>query len=336
MRFFEQQDEARAQSLRLLFLFSLAVLATVLGVHLGLAACWMALRLISPIPLDFPRLFFAVNVGVTLLLVLGGWWIETTNLQAEGGAERLARQLGARELRPGSSQQEQQLANVVDEVCIAAHMRHPQVMLLPRHQGINAFAAGCQPQDGIVCVTQGALDLLTRDELQGMVAHECSHLHEGDTHLNMELAGMVLGLELVWGFGEDIRERGGIAAVVGTVIMVMGSVGWSAGRVLQASVSRQREYLADARAVQWTRNADGLGGVLRKALTQREDPQEQPDDPSWPTRTEHLLLVGNVAERRGWFDTHPPLAERIRRIYGRPMPALPLPHDARATAITWA
>jgi len=209
-------------------------------------------------------------------------------------------------------------------------------MLLPRHQGINAFAAGWEPQDGVVAITQGALDLLTRDELQGMVAHECSHLEEGDTRLNMELAGMVLGLELVWGFGQEMRERGGLAALFGTAIMAMGSAGWSAGRLLQASVSRQREFLADARAVQWTRNADGLGGVLRKALTQRADPGEQSDDPAWPMRAEHLLLVGALAERPGWFDTHPPLAERIRRIYGRNMPPLPLPRAATATAITWA
>src|SRR3954468_17187724 len=176
MRFFEQQEEACGQTVRLVLLFTLAVADTVLGVHLALALCWGLLKLVSPFPLDFPSLFFTANIGVTLLLVLGGWWIETSNLQAAGGAERLARRLGARELRPAASQQEQQLRNIVDEVCIAAHMPHPQVMLLPRHQGINAFAAGWEPQDGVVAITQGALDLLTRDELQGMVAHECSQL----------------------------------------------------------------------------------------------------------------------------------------------------------------
>lgn len=333
MRFFELQAAARGETLRLLLLFALAVAATVLGVHLALAACWWALQLLSPFPLEFPRLFFAVNVGVTLLLVLGGWWIEASNLQAAGGAERLARRVGAREARPGTSHGEQRLCNIVDETCIAAHMPRPQVMVMPRHEAINAFATGWSAEDAVVAVTQGALDLLTREELQGLVAHECSHLHEGDTRLNMQLAGMVSGLELVWGFGETVRERGGIAVLFGTAIMAMGAAGWTAGRALRAAVARQREFLADARAVQWTRSRDGLGGVLRKALTQKERPEDQPSDPAWPATVQHLLLLGAVEQRGGWFDAHPPLAQRIQRIYGRPMPPLPLDRPA---AVTWA
>ncbi|HZN46934.1 MAG TPA: M48 family metalloprotease [Ramlibacter sp.] len=333
MRFFELQDAARGETLRLLALFALAVAATVLGVHLALALCWWALTLVSLFALEFPRLFFQVNVGVTLLLILGGWWIETSNLRGAGGAERLARRVGARESRPGVSHAEQRLCNIVDEVCIAAHMPRPLVMVMPRHQAINAFATGWDEDDAVVAVTQGALDLLTRDELQGMVAHECSHIHEGDTRLNMQLAGMVFGLELVWGFGDAIRERGGIAVLFGSAIMAMGSIGWYAGRALQASVSRQREFLADARAVQWTRSRDGLGGVLRKALTQRQEAHAMPSDPAWSATVQHLLLLGRLAERGGWFDAHPPLALRIRRIYGRSMPALPL---ERPEAVTWA
>jgi heat shock protein HtpX len=335
MRFFEHQDAARGETLRLLFLFALAVAATVLGVHLALALCWWLLQLLSPVPLDFPRLFFSVNIGVTLLLVLGGWWIETSNLQAAGGAERLARRVGAREARPGTSHAEQRLCNIVDEVCIAAHMPRPMVMVMPRHQAINAFAAGWDENDAVVAVTQGALELLTRDELQGMVAHECSHLHEGDTRMNMQLAGMVSGLELVWGFGEAVRERGGIAMLFGTAIMAIGSAGWYAGRALQASVSRQREFLADARAVQWTRNREGLGGVLRKAMTQRAEADQMPSDPPWPPTVQHLLLLGRLAERGGWFDAHPPLPLRVQRLYGRPMPALPLDR-APPVPVTWA
>jgi heat shock protein HtpX len=144
---------------------------------------------------------------------------------------------------------------------------------------------------------------------------------------------MVSGLELVWGFGDTVRERGGLAALFGGAIMAMGSAGWYAGRALQASVSRQREFLADARAVQWTRSRDGLGGVLRKALTQRQEPASMPSDPPWPSSVRHLMLLGSD-ERSGWFAAHPPLAARIERIYGRPMPALPI---ARETAVvTWA
>lgn len=335
MRFFDLQDAARGASLRLVLLFSLAVAATVLGVHLALTLCWWLVQLAWPGPLAFPPLFFAVNVGVTLLLVLGGWWIETSNLKMAGGAERLARRIGAREARPGTSHAEQRLCNIVDEVCIAAHMPRPMVMVMPRHETINAFATGWTEDDAVVAVTQGALDLLTRDELQGIVAHECSHIHEGDTRLNMQLAGMVCGLELVWGFGEAVRERGGVAVLFGGAIQYVGWAGWCAGRVLRASVSRQREFLADARAVQWTRSADGLGGVLRKAMTQRKEADSRRPDPPLPHLADHLLLMGPGAERGGWFDAHPPLAERVRRIYGRAMPPLPLPQGNPA-AITWA
>jgi Zn-dependent protease with chaperone function len=335
VRFWELQEDARSETLRLLVVFALAVAATVLGVHAALTLCFRAVQFVSPWPMELPRLFSTVNVGVTLMLVLGGCWIETSNLKMPGGAERLARRLGAREVRPGTAPAEQRLANIVDEVCIAANMPRPQVMVLPRHDAINAFATGWSAEDAVVAVSQGALDLLTRDELQGLVAHECSHLHEGDTQLNMRLAGMVSGLDLVWGFGDALRERGAPGQVFGTVIMAVGTVGWYAGRVLQASVARQREFLADARAVQWTRSRDGLGGVLRKALTQRQDPQAAPDDPPWPGEARHLLLAGHDADG-GWFATHPPLAQRIERIYGRPMPALPLPVEAQPSPFTSA
>ncbi|WP_298926192.1 M48 family metalloprotease [uncultured Ramlibacter sp.] len=324
MRFFEHQDQARGQTWRLLALFGLAVLATVVGVHAALVLCWLLLDALLPFDLPFPRLFLAVNVGVTLLLVLGGWWIETSNLQMAGGAQRLARRIGAREAWPASSAAEQRLCNIVDEVCIAAHMPRPEVMVLPRNQAINAFACGWDPEDSVVAVTQGALDWLTRDELQGMVAHECSHIHEGDTRLNMQLAGMVCGLELVWRFGDELREQGGVAVLFGWAIMTMGSFGWSAGRWLQAAVARQREFLADARAVQWTRSRDGLGGVLRKAMGQRDARHDASDGPALPRLAQHLLLVGEGGGSGRWFDAHPPLELRVRRLYGRPMPALPL------------
>jgi Zn-dependent protease with chaperone function len=328
VRFFELQDAARGETLRLLALFALAVGGTVLGVHLALVVCWWLLSSFLPFQPGYPALFASVNIGLTLLLVLGGWWIETSNHQSRGGAERLARRIGAREARPASSAAEQRLCNIVDEVCIAAHMPRPQVMVLPRAQAINAFATGWDADDSVLAVTQGALDWLTRDELQGLVAHECSHIHEGDTRLNMQLAGMVAGLELVWQFGETVRERGGPMLLFGGAIQGMGAFGWWAGRWLQAAVSRQRELLADARAVQWTRSRDGLGGVLRKALGQQQA-LAAAADPAWLPAMHHLLLIGTGQGR--WLDAHPPLTVRIQRIYGRNMPALPLAADARPT-----
>jgi Zn-dependent protease with chaperone function len=321
MRFFEWQDQARSETLRLVVLFTLAVAATVFAVHAALALAWAVIGALVPPP----RFFSQVNIGVTLLLVLGGWWIETSNLSQPGGAKRLAERLNARDASPSRSAEEQRLCNIVSEVCIAANMPVPEVMVMPRAEAINAFAVGWHPHDAVVAVTQGALDCLTREELQGMVAHECSHILEGDTRLNMHLAGMVSGLELVWRFGDRIRESGGFAWLLGSIVMLVGSFGWFAGRWLQAAVSRQREYLADARAVQWTRSRDGLGGVLRKALTQRrESVPRSLENGSQQAAMHHLLLVGEGAYSR-WLDAHPTLPERIARIYGHPMPGLPLP-----------
>jgi Zn-dependent protease with chaperone function len=196
---------------------------------------------------------------------------------------------------------------------------------VPRAVAITAVAVGWDENESVLAVTEGALDALTRDELQGLVAHECSHIHEGDTQLNMKLAGMVTGLELVWRFGDFVRERGGLLGLVGTVVMAMGSFGWWAGRWLQAAVSRQREFLADARAVQWTRSRDGLGGVLRKALTQQA---QGVSGPRWLPSAQHLLLVGDGMARGSWLKSHPSLQDRIRRVYGRAMPGLPLSQDA--------
>ena len=163
-----------------------------------------------------------------------------------------------------------------------------------------------------------------------MVAHELSHLHEGDTRLKMRLAGMVFGLELVYHFGEEVRENRGLAWWFGSAIMLAGFAGWLTGRLLKAAVSRQREFLADARAVQWTRSKDGLGGVLRKVMAQRRSNAQNHQSSghaglSHPA-LQHLLLVDvpqhSALERR--LDSHPPLEARVRRIYGRPMQPLPL------------
>lgn len=328
MKFWDHQISARSQTRRLLLAFALAVLLLVAGVHAALVLAWWLMALVLPVHLDFPAGFLATNVGVSLLLVLGGWWVETSNLRA--GGVQLAQRMGARPAQPSVSHAEQRLCNIVDELCIAAHMPRPQVMVLARTEAINAFAAGWDNADAVVAVTEGALQWLTRDELQGMVAHELSHLHEGDTRLNMRLGGMVFGLELVYHFGEEVRERGGLAWWFGSAIMLAGFAGWLTGRLLKAAVSRQREFLADARAVQWTRSRDGLGGVLRKVMAQRRS-NAQSAQPSGHAglshpALQHLLLVDvpqhSTLERR--LDSHPPLEARVQRIYGRAMQPLPL------------
>ena len=327
MRFFERQETARAQTVRLLVLFGLTVLALVLAVNAALALTW---RVVTPGFTGYPAYFFTVNTAMTLLFVLGGWWLETSALQ--GGGEKLARRAGAREAWPGSREAEQKFCNIVQELAIAASMKPPQAMVLPRIESINAFAAGWDEDDAVVAVTEGALDSLTRDELMGLVAHEFSHLREGDTRLNMRLAGMVFGLEMIFNLGSSMCEtnddgKRSFLALPGFAIMVTGSLGWLAGRALKAAVSRQREFLADARAVQFTRSRDGLGGVLRKVAGQHAAgiSSSRSPDPA----VQHMLLVNAAMDSR-WFASHPPLVERIRRIYGRSMTALSPNADSEA------
>jgi Zn-dependent protease with chaperone function len=321
VRFFEQQRQARAQTVRLLGLFALTLLVLLIAVNAALALTW---RLVAWREAAYPAYFFYINTGVTLLFVLGGWWIESSNLAGAGGL--LARRVGARPAkvpgplsRLGSQDREQKFCNIVSELAIAASMKPPTPMVLDQVHSINAFACGWDEHDAVVAVTQGALDYLTRDELQGLVAHEFSHIREGDMQLNMRLAGMVSGLEMIFNLGTAMCEanddgKRSFLALPGFAVKATGAIGWLAGRVLKAAVSRQREYLADARAVQFTRSKDGLGGALRKALGQGE--VFRPLHPS----VQHMLLLGPEQER--WLASHPPLAERIRRIYGRPMGAL--------------
>ena len=322
MRFFEQQRQARAQTVRLLLLFAFTLLVLVVAVNAALALTW---RLVAWQDATYPDYFFHINTGMTLMFVLGGWWIESSNLA--GGGEQLARRAGARQAlvlgplsRLGSEDAEQKFCNIVSELAVAASMKAPTPMVLDRVDGINAFACGWNEDDAVVAVTQGALDHLTREELQGLVAHELSHIREGDMQLNMRLAGMVSGLEMIFNLGRTMCEADGkdsrsLLALPGFAIKWTGSFGWLAGRALKAAIARQREYLADARAVQFTRSKDGLGGVLRKALGQVDVSRAM--HPS----VQHMLLLGTSSHER-WLDTHPPIAERIRRIYGRSIGAL--------------
>ena len=339
MRFFEFQREARGETARLLLAFGITVLLLVVAVNAALALAWgLTWGFWMPGGLSFPRHFFEVNTAVTLLFVLGGWWVETSRL-SEGGGVRLAEQLGARPAQPSGDLDEQRFCNIVDEMAIASNVKRPLAMVIARDQGINAFATGWDEDDAVVAVTQGALDHLTREELQGLVAHEFSHIGEGDTRLNMRLAGMVSGLEMVHRLGERLVEpddqgRRFLWVLIGLALMAVGWLGWLAGHALQAAVSRQREYLADARAVQWTRSRDGLGGVLRKVQAQQ---QAGVQARAVAATVQHLLLVSTEGDRVAhWLDSHPTLEQRIRRIYGRHMGALPLERDhaldATATA----
>jgi heat shock protein HtpX len=331
MRFFERQESARAQTRRLLLLFGITLVLLVLAMNGALALTWR----LSGGSSTYPAYFFTVNTALTLLFVLGGWWMETSAL--EGGGEKLARRAGAREAWPASREDESRFVNIVSELAIAASMKPPQAMVVERVDSINAFATGWDEDDAVVAVTRGALDKLTRDELQGLVAHEFSHLREGDTRLNMRLAGMVFGLEMIYNLGQRMCEQDddgnhSFLALPGFAVKACGFLGWLAGRFLRAAVSRQREFLADARAVQFTRSRDGLGGVLRKVASEMAGsgtPAGLATQRMLHPSVQHMLLISPKLSAN-WLATHPPLAERIRRIYGRSMPSLKPSRDSEA------
>lgn len=327
MRFRQHQEQARAATRKLLLLFALTVLFTVLGVNAALALAW---RLQFGGFFGYPRWFFETNTALTLGFVLGGAWLESLRL-ADGGAH-VAHLVGGREITTPRDLPERRLRNIVDEMAIASGLKSPRVFVLDREQTINALAAGWEQQDSVVVVTRGALERLTRDELQGVVAHEFAHILNGDTRLNMRLIGMVFGLQMVFNFGRslmsavDDRGRRGPTVAIGAALAAAGSIGWLAGRLLRAGVSRQREYLADAFAVQFTRLPTGLGNALRKVAGQVQRGERMASANA--EVVSHLLLSADAVVPTAWLASHPPIQDRLRRIFGRatqPLPDDPLP-----------
>ena len=328
MRFRQHEQAATRSTLRLLALFVLVLVGLVLAVNAVLALIYVAT---VPFARGWPAYFFETNTALVLLFVLGGCWVESLRL-GEGGPH-VAQLAGGREARPGQGGElallERRFVHTVQEMAIASgHHGAPAAWVLPADDAINAFAAGWGEGDAVVAVTRGALERLTRAELQGVVAHEFSHLVHGDTRLNMRLVGLVWGLQMVWGFGcalwePDDRGRRGAGMLFGLGLMAVGWLGWAAGRLLQAAVSRQREFLADASAVKYTRAVDGLGGALRKIADQQARHVAALRS-SHAASLAHLLLAhrGAAAGWQALWHTHPPLAERLRRLYGRDL--LPL------------
>ena len=331
MRFRQHEETARQSTLRLLLLFALVVVGLLVAVNVVLALIYW---LTFPFARGYPAYFFQTNCALVLLFVLGGCWVESMRLR-EGGAH-VARLAGGRQAQVSAGgelgQLERRFANVVQEMDIASgHPGLPAAWVLPKDDAINAFAAGWGDSDAVVAVTRGALERLTRAELQGIVAHEFSHLMHGDTRLNMRLIGMVWGLQMIWGLGVALWEPDGegrrnVGALFGLGLMAVGSLGWAAGRLLQAAVSRQREFLADASAVKYTRLVDGLGGALRKIADQQM--QGRAALQSAHTSSLAHLLLSNRGASDGWralWQTHPPLAERLHRLYGHDVLPLAAP-----------
>jgi len=271
-----------------------------------------------------PGLFLAVTVVIGGMIVAGSLY-KLAKLSAGGGV--VARDLGGREInRLTQDFHERRLMNVVEEMSIAAGTPMPGVWVMDDEKGINAFAAGTDPANAVIGVTRGAIERLTRDELQGVVAHEFSHILNGDMRLNMRLTGWIFGLLMVVILGRVIlqavrfsgrgrsRDSGKlvlIALVVGGSIWLVGTIGAFFARWLQAAVSRQREYLADASAVQFTRNPPGLANALRKVGGGWQGGAIQA---AAAAEARHLFFARSDLMQFS-MTTHPPLERRIKAVF---------------------
>lgn len=306
MNFFEQQARARRTSSRLVILFALAVAGIVLAVDLAVVV------------------FLGVHWGVlgfTTLATLAVIGLGSLYRMASllGGGDAVALQFGGVPVPEDTSDRNlRRLRNVVEEIAIASGVPVPRLYVLEDETAINAFAAGYSPSDAAIAVTRGALDRLNRDELQGVIAHEFSHVLNGDMRLSIRLIGVLFGILMISLIGRKIlwlgggRSRNGAAIMVAALVaLAVGSIGLLFGRMIKASVSRTRERLADASAVQFTRQTSGLAGALKKIaglpagarLNDRADAEE----------ASHMLF-GDGVGLSGLFATHPPLLERIQAL----------------------
>ncbi len=319
MDFFESQERAKRNTGALVALFVVGVVATVVSVHLLLS-----FTIGRGNPAD-PRMLLLAGGSVGAIVLIGTL---VKQVQMSHGGRAVAEALGGRMVDPGSRDPaERKILNIVEEMAIASGMPVPPVYVMD-DDAINAFAAGNAPKDAVIGVTAGCIRELDRDELQGVVAHEFSHIFHQDMRLNMRLVAWLGGIFAISMVGRLIlRSMRGVrssrgknngaaaAAMLGVGLFLIGIVGYFFGRIIQSAVSRQREYLADASAVQYTRNPEGIAGALERIGRSAAGSRV-----AAPAAAEfsHFFFADGVA---ALFSTHPPLEERIRRIRGLQLPA---------------
>lgn len=257
--------------------------------------------------------------GTLFILVTFGTAFFQYLMYKNQGGSYVAESLGATIATGSGDFKKAQVYHIVQEMAIAASIPMPAVYILDA-PAINAFAAGLAQDKAAITVTQGALNALSRDELQGVIAHECGHIKNGDMKIGLQLAAMISGFFVLLyisfrvldfsRFQRSDSNRGNATALIAFVLILAGSLAWLGGTILRCLVSRQREYLADASGAQFTRNPDGLIGALEKI--KRESTHEMP---KYGKPFEHLYL-DRPASFLGLFDTHPPLDERIAVLKG--------------------
>ncbi|MBD2345101.1 M48 family metallopeptidase [Anabaena subtropica] len=334
MNFFEHQDKARQNTQQLLGLFILSIVVMIVAIYIA------ALFLFGIAPHIWwqPQLFLGIASLTIIAIALASLYKIVCLRQ---GGRVIAQELGGRLLiADRANAEEKQLLNIVEEMAIASGIPVPLVYILDAETSINAFAAGFTLNDAVIGVTRGTLAHLNRDELQGVIGHEFSHIINGDMGLNLRLVGMLHGILFIYLTGELLlrlrsssREEKGLPLwAFGLALMLIGWIGLICGRLIKAAVSRQREFLADASAVQFTRNPDGIAGVFEKL--------QRLDSRLISPRAEAAshMFFGNALNPSFWdemLSTHPPLTERIRRVRGlntRDLAAMPPPvHRSRSS-----
>jgi len=345
--FFDQQDSARRASRWLLLWYLLAILFVVLCFNLAVAVAYAVFALYGALPLAGgepliwrgllgtywhallhvpPKVHYAVSAVVAaIILAVTAWRIR----QLSEGGPVVAHMLGAHYLERGrATASEAKLLNVVEEMAIASGIAVPPVYLLASEDAINALVAGHSPNEAVIVATRGAVQKLSRDELQGVMGHEFSHILNGDMALNVRLVGLLAGIACFGEWGEALvleaagsartqspEERGGgvLFAMFGAAIAFIGFPGLFAAEAFKAAISRQRELLADAASVQFTRNPDAIAGALDSISFLRA---------GTTLRAAHAVELSHMffapAVGRWWtFPSHPPIEERIRHVHPR-------------------
>jgi Zn-dependent protease with chaperone function len=341
MNFFEQQDLAHRNTKRLVLLLCLAVISLIAITTLMFSAAFYYMELNTLGMMTNTGLWHGmsqtmswkivagISVTVCTVIILGSLY---KLIQLSSGGRAVAEALGGRPLNViNANADEKKILNVVEEMAIASGTPVPPVYLI-EDDAINAFAAGHTPQDAVIGVTRGCIHLLTRDELQGVIAHEFSHIFHGDMRLNLRLVALLNGILLLGLIGEFLLRSSGYrrafgpnnfsssknkspAAMMGLGfgLVIIGYTGTFFGKLIKAAVSRQREFLADASAVKFTRNPDGIGGALKKLGGYAGGSKI---DAANASEYSHLFF-GEGTGASNFFNalaTHPPLEQRIKRI----------------------
>ena len=319
MDFFARQDQARRNTKWLAVYFILGVIAMILAIYVlssmiffGAAARMHNADLVS---LWNPRLFAAVTLGTLAIIGIGS---ATKTMELSRGGVAVADMMNASLVNSNTRDpDERKLLNVVEEMALASGVPAPPVYVMKGEIGINAFAAGHTTSDAVVCVTEGCMKLLTRDELQGVIGHEFSHILNGDMRLNVRLMGAIFGILCLALVGRILLQCRGSSRgkqnplpLLGLLLLVAGWMGVFFGRLIQSAVSRQREFLADASSVQFTRNPAGITGALKKigGFTMGSELIA-----THAHEASHFFFADGVAKSfMGLFETHPPLTARIR------------------------